>query len=64
MVLETAGATLTILEGDEKTWKTSSVADYLGLDMSKKVILNVLLPNLDPSRYSYRSYKVNYNYIK
>lgn len=58
LILETAGATLTILEGDEKTWKTASPASYLSMDMTKKVILNVLLPSLDSSRYSYRSYKV------
>lgn len=57
LILETAGAKLTIAEGRNKS-TVISVADYLYLNMDKKIILNVILPALNPEVYSYRSYKV------
>lgn len=60
LILETAGAKLTIAEGPNKA-TVISVADYLYLNMDKKIILNVILPALDPKVYTYRSYKVMVN---
>lgn len=57
LILETAGAKLTIAEGTNKT-TVISVADYLYFNMDKKIILNVILPALNPKVYTYRSYKV------
>lgn len=57
LILETAGAKLTIAEGSNKT-TTVSVADYLYFNMENKIILNVILPALNPKVYTYRSYKV------
>ncbi len=57
IILEGCGATLTIAE-NENTSTSVSVADYLKTDMTKKVLLNVKLPALDPSVYKFRSYKV------
>lgn len=57
LILETAGAKLTIAESPNKT-VVVSVADYLYFNMEKKVILNVILPALNPKVYTYRSYKV------
>lgn len=58
IILEAAGAKLTIASGLNDTTQVS-VADYVHLDMNKKIILNVVLPKLDPNVYTYRSYKVN-----
>lgn len=57
IILEAAGAKLTIASGSNQTTLVS-VADYVHFDMNKKVILNVKLPKLDPKVYTYRSYKV------
>ncbi|XP_037049555.1 xanthine dehydrogenase-like [Bradysia coprophila] len=63
IILEAAGAKMTIASGlstcriKPKT-KVVSVAEYVHLDMTKKLILNVILPKLDPTTYSFRSYKV------
>lgn len=57
LILEGVGANLTISEGHNKT-TVISVADYLYFNMTKKVILNVILPALDPNVYTFRSYKV------
>lgn len=58
IILEAAGAKMTISSGLNTT-TVVSVADYVELDMNKKIILNVVLPKLDPNVYVYRSYKVN-----
>lgn len=58
IILEAAGAKLTIASGVNKTTLVS-VADYVHFNMDKKIILNVILPNLDPKVYVYRSYKVD-----
>lgn len=57
LILESAGAKLTIAEGSNKT-TVVSVVDYLYLNMDKKIILNVILPAYNPKVYTYRSYKV------
>ncbi|KAJ6644053.1 Xanthine dehydrogenase [Pseudolycoriella hygida] len=57
IILEGCGATLTITENGTTTTSVS-VADYLQTDMTKKVLLNVKLPLLDPNLYKFRSYKI------
>lgn len=57
IILESVGATLAIGENVNKV-TTVSIAEYLSIDMNKKLILSVTLPRLDPSVYSYRSYKI------
>ncbi|KAJ6635263.1 Xanthine dehydrogenase [Pseudolycoriella hygida] len=57
IILEAVGAKLTIASGLNKT-DLVSVADYVHLNMDKKLILNVILPYLDPKEYIFRSYKV------
>ncbi len=56
-MLEAAGAKLTISSGFNETVLVS-VADYVYFNMDKKLIANVILPALDPTVYTYRSYKV------
>lgn len=58
IILEGCGATLTIAENGNTT-SSVSVAEYLNTDMTKKVMLNVKLPTLDPNMYKFRSYKVH-----
>lgn len=57
IILEGCGATLTIAESGNKS-SSVTVADYLKMEMTKKVLLNVKLPLLDPNVYKFRSYKV------
>lgn len=57
LIFETVGAKLTIASGVNETTLVS-VADYIYLNMDKKIILNVILPELDATMYTYRSYKV------
>lgn len=57
LILEAAGAKLTIAEGLNKS-TVVSVADYLYFNMDGKIILNVILPALSSKVYTYRSYKV------
>uniref|UniRef100_A0A4Y0BMF0 FAD-binding PCMH-type domain-containing protein n=1 Tax=Anopheles funestus TaxID=62324 RepID=A0A4Y0BMF0_ANOFN len=57
LILEAADATLTILESQGKT-KTVRPSEFVTLDMKKKLLLNVILPPLDPSIYVYRSFKI------
>lgn len=57
LILESVGAMLAIAETVNKT-TTVSVAEYLKVDMNKKVLLSVTLPRLDPTQYIYRSYKI------
>lgn len=58
VMLEAADAKLTIASGLNQTTLVS-VADYLYLNMDKKIIINVILPALNPTIYTYRSYKVS-----
>ncbi|XP_055607410.1 uncharacterized protein LOC129755104 [Uranotaenia lowii] len=57
LLLEAIGATLTIVESGGKT---SSVApkDYVMMDMTKKLIKNVILPALDPASFLFKSFKI------
>lgn len=57
LILEAVGAKLTIAENGTKN--SVSVADYLNVDMKRKIILNVILPALDQREYTFRSYKVS-----
>lgn len=57
IMLEGCGATLTIGENGNKQTSVG-IADYLKTEMTKKVLLNVKLPSLDPKFYKFRSYKV------
>uniref|UniRef100_A0A240PL19 FAD-binding PCMH-type domain-containing protein n=1 Tax=Anopheles epiroticus TaxID=199890 RepID=A0A240PL19_9DIPT len=57
LILEAANATLTILESQGKT-STIRPSEYVTLDMNKKLLLNVILPPLDPSIYVYRTFKI------
>lgn len=59
LILEAVGAKLTIVENGS-TQTVVSVADYLKLDMKRKIILNVILPALDQREYTFRSYKVSF----
>lgn len=59
LILEAVGAKLTIAESSSKN-TVVSVADYLNVDMKKKIILNVILPALDQREYTFRSYKVSW----
>ncbi|XP_037034825.1 indole-3-acetaldehyde oxidase-like isoform X2 [Bradysia coprophila] len=57
IILEGCGAMLTITANGNST-SSVSVAEYLKTDMTKKVLLNVKLPTLDPTTYKFRSYKI------
>ncbi|XP_035910093.1 xanthine dehydrogenase-like [Anopheles stephensi] len=57
LILEAADAKLTILESKGKT-STVRPSEYVTLDMRNKLLLNVILPPLDPSIYVYRSFKI------
>lgn len=57
IILEGCGASLTIAESIT-TSSSVTVAEYLRTKMTKKVVLNVKLPLLDPNVYKFRSYKV------
>lgn len=56
LILEAVGAKLTIAENGTKN-SVVSVADYLNVDMNRRIILNVILPALDQREYTFRSYK-------
>ncbi|XP_050092812.1 uncharacterized protein LOC126575867 [Anopheles aquasalis] len=57
LILEAADATLTVLEAHGKT-SIFKPSEYVAMNMNKKVLLNVVLPPLDPKEYVYRSFKV------
>ncbi|XP_058054257.1 uncharacterized protein LOC131205952 [Anopheles bellator] len=57
LILEAANAKLTIMESEGKT-SIVKPSEYVTLDMGKKVLLNVVLPPLDPNVHCYRSFKV------
>lgn len=56
LILESVGAQLSVQSSNKN--ETVSVADYVTLDMNKKVLLNVTLPRLDAALYTFRSYKI------
>uniref|UniRef100_A0A1B0CV50 Putative xanthine dehydrogenase n=1 Tax=Lutzomyia longipalpis TaxID=7200 RepID=A0A1B0CV50_LUTLO len=57
LLLETVGASLTITDalGNEQTM---SPQDFLSVDMDKKVITRISMPQLVPNRYQFHSYKI------
>ena len=57
LILETIDARLTILESIGKSTQMS-VKDYLTYNMNKKIITKVSLPQMEPSKKIFRSYKV------
>ncbi|XP_055609369.1 xanthine dehydrogenase/oxidase-like [Uranotaenia lowii] len=57
LILEAAGAKLTIVETGGKTSNVSPV-EFVTKDMKKKLILNVIIPPLNPEVYVYRSFKI------
>ncbi|KAJ6642124.1 Indole-3-acetaldehyde oxidase [Pseudolycoriella hygida] len=57
IILEAVGAKLTIAESNS-TQSVVSVTDYLSLEMTGKIILNVILPALDQREFTFRSYKI------
>lgn len=57
IILEGCGAMLTIAESGNKT-SSVDIAEYLKTEMTKKILLNVKLPLLDPTIYKFKSYKV------
>ncbi|XP_062544106.1 uncharacterized protein LOC134211342 [Armigeres subalbatus] len=57
LILEAAGAKITIV-GAEGKLSTVSPLDFCDIDMTKKILLNVVLPPLDPAIYEFRSYKI------
>lgn len=57
LLLETIGAQLDIASVDGMI-RSYSPADYLALDMKRKVILNVVLPKLPPNQFIFRSFKI------
>uniref|UniRef100_A0A240PM44 FAD-binding PCMH-type domain-containing protein n=1 Tax=Anopheles epiroticus TaxID=199890 RepID=A0A240PM44_9DIPT len=57
LLLEGVGARLTIATSTTTT-KVVSVEEYLSMNMSKRIIVNILLYPLDPEDYSLRTYKV------
>ncbi|XP_053676315.1 uncharacterized protein LOC128726526 [Anopheles nili] len=57
LILETAGAQLTVVETGGKTTLVSP-AEFVQLDMQKKVLKSISLPALDETRYKFQSFKV------
>lgn len=59
LLLETIGAVLYVTNSDkEEDLEEITLTDYLEFDMSKKIILNVILPTLIDCSHHFRSYKV------
>ncbi|XP_001864335.2 xanthine dehydrogenase [Culex quinquefasciatus] len=57
LILEAVGAQFTIMESGGKT-STISPAQFVSKDMKKKLVLNVVLPPLDPKVFVFRSFKI------
>ncbi|KAL1373969.1 hypothetical protein pipiens_005053 [Culex pipiens pipiens] len=57
LILEAVGAQLTIMKSCGKT-RTISPAQFVSKDMKKKLVLNVVLPPLDPKVFVFRSFKI------
>ncbi|XP_065079702.1 uncharacterized protein LOC135702534 [Ochlerotatus camptorhynchus] len=57
LIFEAIGARLTIAEAGGKV-HTISPRDFCMMDMSKKILQNVILPPLDPNIYEVRSFKI------
>lgn len=60
ILLEAVGSVLYVTATDnEDDLEEIGLIDYLNFDMSKKIILNVILPVLDDATHHFRSYKVS-----
>ncbi|XP_001654510.2 xanthine dehydrogenase [Aedes aegypti] len=57
LILEAVGAKITLAEAGGKIL-TVSPNEFCNIDMSKKILLSVVLPPLDPQIYDFRSYKI------
>ncbi|XP_058124986.1 uncharacterized protein LOC131281799 [Anopheles ziemanni] len=57
LLLETVGAKLTVVEAGGKTTLVTP-AEFIKMDMQKKVVKSVTLPALDSNRYVFRSFKI------
>ncbi|XP_037042497.1 xanthine dehydrogenase-like [Bradysia coprophila] len=58
LMLESVGAKLTIIDANTNTRSLVEVAEFLTVDMFKKLIVNVKLPMLDRNLYKFKSYKI------
>lgn len=58
IMLEAAGAKLTIIDANTNTRSLVEVAEFLTVDMMKKLLVNVKLPMLDKALFKFKSYKV------
>lgn len=57
LILETIGAMLIVRQSNGKADRIS-VADFLTLDMSKRVITSIVLKSMDESTHRFRTYKI------
>ncbi|GAB0087487.1 hypothetical protein DMENIID0001_017960 [Sergentomyia squamirostris] len=57
LIMETVGAMVVIAENPTKT-KIMPLAEFLKIDMKRKVILKICLPPLDPRRDLLRTFKI------
>ncbi|XP_058830906.1 uncharacterized protein LOC131689673 [Topomyia yanbarensis] len=57
LILEATGAKLTIAESGGRT-SLVTPEQFVNMDMKKKLILNVILPALDPKVFVFRSFKI------
>lgn len=57
LIFETVGASMTLVDSTYKK-TVVSILDFLNTDINHQVILNIKLVRLDPSVYSFKSYKV------
>ncbi|XP_062550714.1 uncharacterized protein LOC134215573 [Armigeres subalbatus] len=56
LLLETVGARMVILTEDLPVIITPK--EFLSINMSKKIIQSIILPPLDPTQYTFKSYKI------
>lgn len=60
LMLETVGAQVVVAKGSTSSdLETTTVAGFLGLDMSKKVICKIILPALNSDSFELKTYKVS-----
>jgi xanthine dehydrogenase/oxidase len=57
LMSEGVGAILTIAESESSTFQKTP-QEFLELDMNKKLLLKITYPQLDPSKYICKSYKI------
>lgn len=58
LLLETVGATLTIIDAVNRETIVVSVLSFLSVNMSQKILTTIKLPRKDPKLILLRSYKV------